>query len=87
MRVRNFGSTPPRHNEEDTTGADNTELKLASVTPETLNPQKEETPASQIQLEEKAAEQERTYPRYWLWFQICDILYSLWFFSLNLTWL
>lgn len=54
MRVRNFGSSPPRHRvETDATPInDDTELKLASVIPETLQ-QQDDKPEVLLQADEQ----------------------------------
>lgn len=68
MRVRNFGSSPPKPDEEEATKSENTELKLATIIPEThkqLDYEEAEHPVLQVKPEQRGAGgQERAYPRY-----------------------
>lgn len=68
MRVRNFGSSPPKPEEEEATKTENTELKLATIIPEThkkLDCEEAENPVPQVNPEQRGASgQERAYPRY-----------------------
>lgn len=68
MRVRNFGSSPPKPDEEDATKTANTDLKLATIIPEThkqLDYEEAENPVPQVKPEQRGAgSQERAYPRY-----------------------
>lgn len=67
MRVRNFGSSPPKPEEEEATKTENTELKLATIIPEThkkLDCEEAENPVPQVNPEQRGASgQERAYPR------------------------